>query len=576
MSRRFPRIVAILCVAGTLAAQVAACGNDVPALGEPSAPKGKDGARPNIVLVMTDDQEVASLERMPRVERLLADKGVSFENAFASYPLCCPSRATFQTGQYAHNHGVLDNRPPRGGYPAFDPDETLPVWLKRAGYETAYVGKYMNDYKKHDEIPPGWDRWFGMVEPGSRYFKAHVNDEGKFRKYFKHNPRHYSTDLFTRRAVRFIEEREGDSPFLLSVGYVAPHVAKSFQEGGRCADKGPEPAPRHLGAFKDIEIPRGPSFNEDDVSDKPQAVQKKPKLEGPELEKKTHKYQCRLETLLAVDEGVEDLVEALREAGELSETYFFFTSDNGFIQGEHRIDGGKAVPYEGAIRIPMIVRGPDVARGETAAELVSNVDVVPTMMDLSGARPGLELDGQTFEASLRDPAIQDGRAVLIESRKEPEVFTGVRTSRYLYVERGTGESELYDLREDPNELESVARSQVYAGVRQSLSSTLDRLKDCAGKECATTPQLTLEVSRSGRKDPGRECLRNRATVSIEGADTEFVRSAQVGMASDLGVPGGAEPRQIKVPSSPHAEVVAIVELADGRTKRLTSEVGGCP
>ncbi|MDQ2675946.1 MAG: sulfatase, partial [Actinomycetota bacterium] len=467
---------------------------------------------------MTDDQEVASLDVMPEVRKRLAGRGMTFENAFVSYPLCCPSRATFQTGQYAHNHRVLSNKPPDGGYPAFDPTETMAVWLQRAGYETAHVGKYLNAYTKKDAIPPGWDRWFAMVRPDSRYFKTKVNDQGEFTKFGKDDSRDYSTDLFTARAVNFLKRRKDkEQPFFLSVGYVAPHVAKSFQEdGGHCADKGPEPAPRHLGEFRKKRIPRGPSFNENDVSDKPSEIRNRKKLAGDELAKKTEKYQCRLETLLSVDEGVRDLVKALRNTGELDDTYFIYVSDNGFIQGEHRIDGGKAVPYEGAIRVPMIVRGPDVPRGEVADELASNVDVVPTLVELAGAKAGIDMDGRSLLPALTRPRSRDGRAILIESYKKPEVFRGVRTGRFLYVERASGESELYDLREDPDELENIHANPVYERARSSLQDLLERLRDCQGDECATTPALEL---RAERVADGSEnsCRTAKAAVGLAGA-----------------------------------------------------------
>ena len=577
MSWRFPRVAAALCFIAVLAFASFACGNGNSAHEVPE-PAGSNGyERPNFVIVMTDDQEVASLDVMPTVKRQLADKGVTFKNAFASYPLCCPSRATFQTGQYAHNHGVLDNRPPKGGYPAFKPDETMPVWLGRSDYETAHVGKYMNDYKKSDEIPPGWDRWFGMVEPSSRYFELRVNDQGEYTKFGKKDPGDYSTDVFTDRAVEFLKGRvDEDRPFLLSVGYVAPHVARSFQpEGGHCSENGPEPAPRHLGAFDDVQIPRGPSFNENDVTDKPASIRKQPKLRNAELAKKTDKYQCRLETLLSVDEGVSEIIKTLRKTGELDQTYFIYTSDNGFIQGEHRIKGGKAVPYEGAIRIPMLVRGPDVARDENAKELVSNVDVVPTILDLAGVEAGLPTDGRSFESSLRDTGVNEGRAVLIESDHESEVFRGVRTGRYLYVERETGESELYDLRADPNELESIAENPVYSEARASLRATLGRLVDCSGKACSTTPELSVEAVRAPRNGGQEDCRSDRAVVSVAGPDAPFVVGTRLGRPGDLGNPGYAESRTIAVPRARQVELVAIAELADGREKRMKATIEGC-
>ena len=216
---------------------------DGPADSAAGAPR-PDADRPNVVLLMTDDQEVASLRVMPRTRRLLGGRGVTFTNALVSYPLCCPARATFLTGQHAHNHGVVDNRPPDGGYGKLDASEYLPIWLQRSGYLTAHVGKYLNDYMEEDGVPPGWDRWFGMVEPAARYFKAKFLDERGELHRTGTKPADYSTDLMTRKAVELIRELGSeDRPFYLSVGYVAPHVGKSQLERGHCDGKGPEPAP---------------------------------------------------------------------------------------------------------------------------------------------------------------------------------------------------------------------------------------------------------------------------------------------------------------------------------------------
>ena len=463
---------------------------------------------------------------------------------------------------------MLSNKPPEGGYPAFDPSETLPVWLDREGYETAHFGKYLNHYLKDDEVPPGWDRWFGVVEPASRYFKVHVNDQGTLTKFGGKDPDLYSTDLFTDRAVEFIEEREGE-PFYMSIGYVAPHVGKSFQEFGHCDEKGPEPAPRHLGMFDEKEIPRGPAFNEKDVTDKPSDVQDRGKVSGLVLAQKTDKYQCRLEALQSVDEGVGQLVDALRDAGELNDTYIIFVSDNGFIQGEHRIEGGKAVPYESAIHIPMIVRGPGVAKGKVAPALISNVDVVPTLLELTGAEPELVQDGRSFLKNLRRPSKLDGRAVLIESRYQPQNFTGVRTNRFLYVERETGETELYDLRRDPDQLENIRIDPFYSAARETLADLLDRLRVCEGGACSALPALELEVRRSAER---AACRTGRAEVAIHGSDAGLLRGTRIAGSGRDRVFRGDGPWRVDLSGK---EVVADAELVDGRIMRLSAPAGKC-
>jgi hypothetical protein len=181
--------------------------------------------RPNVVVLMTDDQTLESMRVMPGVRRMLAERGTTFSRSFVSFPLCCPSRATFMTGQYAHNHGVLGNRPPTGGYGRLRRRETLPVWLDRAGYETMHVGKFLNRYGQDlgpYHVPPGWDEWQGSIDPSTyQYTGVTLNENGSLSSY----PGEYSTDLYAERAVELIEDAASeDEPFFLSVGFLAPHT----------------------------------------------------------------------------------------------------------------------------------------------------------------------------------------------------------------------------------------------------------------------------------------------------------------------------------------------------------------
>ncbi|HEY8466492.1 MAG TPA: sulfatase [Solirubrobacterales bacterium] len=529
--------------------------------------------RPNIVLLMTDDQEYDSLSVMPRTRRLLGRAGVTFENAFVSYPLCCPSRATFLTGQLAHNHGVVDNRAPEGGYSRLDHSETLPVWLQRAGYLTAHFGKYLNDYMRDDGVPPGWHRWFGMAEPAARYFKATFVDDGEIRRTGT-DPAEYSTDLITDEAVEFIKSDEAASaPFYLSVGYVAPHVGKSFVRGNHCTDKGPEPAPRHLGRFLGREIPRSPNFNEDDVSDKPSFIRETEKVLGETLRDKTDKYQCRLETLLAVDESVARIVRALREAGELEDTYIFFVSDNGFVQGQHRLKGGKAVPYEDSIRVPMFVRGPGVARGAVARELVANTDFAPTMIAIARGEAALPQDGESLLPALAHPERVSGRAIPLESFR-PDGFRGVRTDRYSYAERtATGEVELYDLRADPYQLESVHDDPRYERARAALAELTETLASCEGEECLIRPRLELELDR--RPAGGGDCGRGRVSIALAGEDAGEVERVRAWIGGRRLAAAGGAALVAPVPAGSRPRVRVRAELVDGRLIDLEDRVPRC-
>ncbi|GAA2802866.1 sulfatase [Saccharopolyspora taberi] len=442
--------------------------------------------RPNIVVVMTDDQTVEQMQALPAVADLAREGAVSGTN-LAAYPLCCPSRATYLTGQYPHNHGVQGNHEPVGGYYRLDGSRTLPVWLRDAGYHTAHIGKYLNEYgtRQPTEVPPGWTEWYGAVDPSTyRYFDYRLNENGRT-VHYGNRPEEYQSDVYTRKAVDFVHRRgTSEQPFFLSLAYLAPH--SGFPSRGRCADSA-HPAPRHAGDFRDAVLPRPPSFDEPDVSDKPQSVAGLPRL-GPEaVERITRDYQCRRESLLAVDEGVRELVGALRETGELDRTLIVFTSDNGFFQGEHRVPKSKFKPYESSVRVPLVLRGPGVPPGTRIEGLTANVDLAPTLLDAAGAEPGHVVDGRSLLPVLAGRERLDHRAVLLENgpddgRRNPQ-YDAVRTDRYVYVEYATGERELYDLRLDPHQLRSAHADPAHAPVRDALAGALAALRDCSGASC---------------------------------------------------------------------------------------------
>jgi arylsulfatase A-like enzyme len=473
LSARRRRVGALCAASGALAVGLAL---QAPVGGaDPVEAAARDSERPNVVVIMTDDQDVDSLRFMPAVQRVMVDRGTTFTNAISTTPLCCPSRASFLTGQYAHNHGVLKNHKPNGGFPALDGSRTLATWLDDSIYRTAHVGKYLNGYGYRDpyEIPPGWDAWFGGIDPSTyNMYDYTLNENGVLEEHGS-EPEDYQTDVYARKAEGFIERREaGSGPFFLSVAVLAPHT----EEGG----VGPRPAPRHEGAFADEPFPRPPSFNEADVSDKPREIRDERRLSDAAIERMTDRYRDRLASLLAVDELVQRVTAALRSTGELDETVVVFTSDNGFLQGEHRLDG-KSQPYQEAIEVPLVVRGPGVPVGATRGQLIGNIDLAPTVLDLTGERRPAMVDGRSFLPLLRDDSRGRDRPLLLESYMP--AWKGVRDARYLYAERPTGERELYDLREDPYQLESVHADPGYAAIRDRLEAELRRLEDCAGDSC---------------------------------------------------------------------------------------------
>jgi N-acetylglucosamine-6-sulfatase len=439
-------------------------------------------ASPNIIVFMTDDQNVSSLEVMPNVRALLTQQGVTYTNNFVSYPLCCPSRATYLTGQYPHNHDVMGNTAPDGGYYKLRGNETLPVWMRRAGYQTAHIGKYLNGYGTRDplEIPPGWGEWYGSIDPTTyRMWGYTLNENGVLRTYGQEdveNPALYQTDVYRAKAVDYINRKAAGGPFFLSVATLAPHT-----EGGWASQNGnrnPRPAPRHRGAFADRALPQPPSFDEPDVSDKPAHIRALPRIDATAEAVITRTYRSRLESLLAVDEAVAAIVEALRANGELANTLIIFTSDNGWLQGEHRIRQGKVHPYEESIRVPLILRGPGLVANTQRPRQVSNIDLAPTVLAAGAATPGIVVDGRSL-LETGGPA----RPVLIETGPRPDGsrwYAAVRVARYLYVEHSTGERELYDLQLDPYQRQSRHNDPAYQEVRASLAVDLDRLMACAG------------------------------------------------------------------------------------------------
>jgi arylsulfatase A-like enzyme len=452
-------------------------------------PSGDVARRPNVVIFMTDDQTLRSMSAMPRTRALIGARGATFTRAFVNNPRCCPSRATFLTGQYSHNHGVLTNGPPSGGWPALRGTANwLPTWLRAAGYRTAHVGKFMNGYGLDDplEVPPGWDEWQATVDPTTyRYYGYTVNENGRLRTYGRdQDPEWYSTDFIARRSQELVGSLAASrQPFFLSVAFLAPHTGGPHELGDPWGIGTPAVAPRHRGLFAAAPLPFTTSFDEADVSDKP-GWARRPPLGANALAQITALYRQQLESLQAVDEAVERVVGALREAGALDRTLILFTSDNGYLAGEHRFAHGKAQVYEPAIRVPLLMRGPGIPPGVRRTQLVSNADLAPTILDAANATAGRLQDGRSLLSLAGNPQLGRRRAVLIEiARGATMRSTAIRTPRWLYAEHASGARELYDLRTDPDELQSLHTASALAGVRTALSLRLRALRRCRGWSC---------------------------------------------------------------------------------------------
>ena len=343
---------------------------------------------PNVVIIQTDDQTLTSLNRrtMPNVHRLLADRGVTFTDHIVASPLCCPSRASLLTGQYPHNHGVRSN--PDGYEKLEEKRNTLPAWLARAGYRTAHVGKFLNNYERFALTPsapaPGWHDWVTMLKPYG-YFDYELAVDGRVKGYGSGKSEYLSTVL-NRWAVRLIRDSAGERPFFLALDHFAPHGQSRAVKGG--CGRTALPLPGDFRRFAREALPSPPSFAEEDLSDKP-SFRQDDRLSAARIRGIRRNYRCRVASLRAVDRGVKRIVKELRSSGELDETVIVFTSDNGFLQGEHAIPAQKAQAYEEAIRVPLVIRTPATARREpTRIEApTANIDLAPTILELAGTKP---------------------------------------------------------------------------------------------------------------------------------------------------------------------------------------------
>ncbi len=432
--------------------------------------------RPNIVLIITDDQSYDSIPHdpavMPRLQRMIEDPSdhwVSFPNAFISTPLCCPSRATILTGLYSHHTGVRTNLD--GGL--LDESSTVATWLHDAGYHTGLIGKYLNGYPfGAPYVPGGWDRWLAKRQGAqpTAYYGYVVIDQG-FAAFHGKALQDYSTDVFGAAAEEFIRSAPTDRPFFLMVTPTAPHRPWS-------------PGPGDENADLHMRIAAPPSVGEADVSDKPAWVRALQPFDAERRVRIHDVHRRSFETLLAADRLVAGLIATLKETGELRNTVVVFMTDNGFSFGEHRWVG-KTCPYEECIRTPFFVRYP-WGRSRTDDRLLSNVDLAPTIADLAGVEPDRPFDGRSLVPLLdapRNAVLPWRKAVYLEYVGDQHIpgWTAMRTTDYLYVEYATGEREVYDLSgrllsPDPYELTNRLANPVYAPILDDLARELAKLR----------------------------------------------------------------------------------------------------
>ncbi|MFL6135588.1 MAG: sulfatase [Nocardioidaceae bacterium] len=495
------------------------------------APLVGRGGRPNVVVIMTDDARNDDLRFMPNVRHFLGDQGVRFTNAFSPQPLCCPARASFLTGEYSHNHHVWSQAPPYG-FQALDDRSTLPVWLHDAGYDTVFLGKYLNGYgaqRLHDGspslryVPPGWTDWRGSVDGGLtagsaldggtyRYFDTTLNVNGTLEPHQDT----YQTTLFGQISREVIRERaRSPRPFFYWASFVAPHHGTPKEsddpkpvlrsDGTEQIFRNPARPNRVWGRF-DKAIPHPPGYHgEDDVTDKPFFIRDLPPLTRQEQAGVLEDARQRAEALWLVDRQVGRLFRTLRETGELANTYVVFTSDNGYFLGEHRMRQGKILPYEPSLRVPLLIRGPGIPHGQVRSDPFTMIDFAPTVLAAAGVPGPRTIDGVSLFDVARHGDRGWNRGILTETgprgissdMQESDNFLvkthgpsplrfsqGVRTGDYLYVEHASRERELYDLRSDPRELTNLVDRPGKRHVVSLLAHELDLLRNCVGPACS--------------------------------------------------------------------------------------------
>jgi N-acetylglucosamine-6-sulfatase len=412
--------------------------------------------KPSFVVIQTDDETLDQLyaamnvggievRSMPYTLSLIANRGITFNRYYVSYPLCCPSRVSLLTGRYAHNHNDRGNVPPNGGYTGFKArgayTHNIATWLQAAGYRTIHVGKFLNGYGDEPfdtgtDVPPGWSSWHTVLSADTHhyYYGYTLNDNGSIdgpfgdsgswetREYgerdyfgcptstFEGKPCLYETDVFSRIASEEIGGTPLEQPFYLQVDYTAPH-------GDFRKPAGPEPAPRHYNTFAGAPYPhsRSQGFDEGNVNDKPRFIREAPFLSETDIHTYRVYYQKALESLRSVDEGVKLIVETLGALHRLRNTYIIFTSDNGFFYGEHRLTGGKFLAYEPSTHLPLLIRGPGIKPGGSTGELSANIDIAPTILELAGVKPDKSVDGRSLVPFMREPTLRTRRPILFES-----------------------------------------------------------------------------------------------------------------------------------------------------------------
>jgi N-acetylglucosamine-6-sulfatase len=469
----------ILCVAVLVPGQrlTAACA--------PAAAYHAAQSHPNVVVLMLDDADVADIMFMPKVQAELVSKGVSFTRAYAPNPLCCPSRASLLTGKYSHNHHVLTNSPPDGGFFEFNDHRTLATWLDGA-FTTGWIGKYLNDYELGSDefVPPGWDVWKVPVDSVYNYRDRPLNINGQVRWFDGLD----SSRLYGRLTRSFIRRHAGETqPFLLITSFLAPHSGTPHEPGDPSGLGTPFVDPRYRGSYSGPSPLSNPAFNEASVRDKPRTVRHNRPLTRRQIRNLVKENEQRRESLLTVDDQIGRILDTLNALDEMSDTVVVLVSDNGLMLGEHRIYKGKSVPYNPATQIPLILRGPGLPPGTSVDVAAGIPDLAPTILDLTnfeGAQGQFRFDGVSLVNAAKG-AQTAVRPIVLETgnNRGGYTFRGIVRGRWKYIEYPAGRVELYNELRDPWELHSLTRVPRYAYRVSVLHALLMRYQSCRGERC---------------------------------------------------------------------------------------------
>ncbi|XP_062862609.1 N-acetylglucosamine-6-sulfatase [Trichomycterus rosablanca] len=483
------------------------------------AAMAKMNRNPNIVLILTDDLDVSVGGMIPlnKTRKLIGEAGITFTNAFVASPLCCPSRASILTGKYPHNHHVINNTLEGNcSSPAWQNSQepyAFPTFLQKYGYyQTFFAGKYMNEYGSKEaggveHVPPGWVHW-SALEKNSKYYNYTLSENGHAQKHGQNYSEDYLTDVLANKSIDFLQSKSNYWPFFMMISTPAPHSPWTA-------------APQYENQFSNIKAQRDPSFNVHGKDKHWLIRQAKTPMANSSVEFLDNAYRSRWRTLLSVDDLVDKVVKELESRGELENTYIIFTSDNGYHTGQFSLPIDKRQLYEFDIRVPLLVRGPNIKPNQTSSLLVANIDLGPTILDMAGFDLNkTQMDGSSFLPIMvgkenitwrTDFLVEyEGEGSKVSDPACPSLGPGVsqcfpdcvcedaynntyacvrtvsKTENLQYCEFDDNEVfvEVYNLTADPFQLTNIAKT-IDQEVLEKMNHRLMMLQSCSGQSCRT-------------------------------------------------------------------------------------------